>query len=262
MSKKLKISPKATLFQISPALCTILSFKKLIIFSGMYLVTVSSAMSGDISKIQPQDETPNENLSPKYNLTFQFTDNKIFVTVEFEEKTEKRSHKTWVWDPIAQCYKESNDIETSLIILIKQESTQEQSFADLWIWRSYISDPAQIAEDCYARIIPNHILDIKRDSGELCWQPVYHDEFVGESVPRFKHKKPYGSYADVSAKSEWNNGKWTVTLSRQNITGHDDDIDFEAGKNYELILLSSEKTNLDSSTKFTIEIPEKLSSTK
>jgi hypothetical protein len=179
-----------------------------------------------------------QNLSSFDFASYVFGD-RIFFIIEFSEQCERRSHKTWIWNPIKQHYCEGDDRETNFSLTIEDESAK---FADLWFWRSFISDPVGIAEDMhlfrYVSAVKKKKNIIKRDAGNISWDTKYYDEFVGEKLPRFQHKKATGSYADVSARGIWKNGRWRVLLSRKLDSGQDDDIAFIHGHSYLISLFN------------------------
>jgi hypothetical protein len=45
---------------------------------------------------------------------------------------------------------------------------------------------------------------------------------------------PSGSAADVQAKGEWANGKWTLELARKLNTGNPDDAAFDVSRTYKI----------------------------
>jgi hypothetical protein len=55
----------------------------------------------------------------------------------------------------------------------------------------------------------------------------------GDEIPGYMLNTPWkDSFADVKAKGVWQNGKWTVVLSRKLETGYDDDTQFNTRKKY------------------------------
>ena len=74
---------------------------------------------------------------------------------------------------------------------------------------------------------------------------------------QFPPQKPAGSAADVEAKGEWANGKWTVEFKRKLNTGHKDDTAFVAGKACSFAVATfdkSEKGDHDVSKGFLLKI--------
>ena len=55
----------------------------------------------------------------------------------------------------------------------------------------------------------------------------------GDQIPGYMLQTGWkDSFADVKAKGVWQNGKWTVMMSRKLNTGYDDDIQFNTRKKY------------------------------
>ncbi len=194
--------------------------------------TRSEKINYTVSVVRADSAAPAE-LQSKINFVqasdFSFSafvsNNKIFISIEFNEKEERRSHRSWVWNPIEQFYKEDHGDRESVVSIILKKSGEP--FADMWIWRSFISNPAEIAEDFqvfYQKNDDSAPSLVKRDAGRICWESRYFDEFAGERLPRFYHKKPSGSSADVSARGIWKNGRWHLKISRALDTGNPDDI--------------------------------------
>jgi hypothetical protein len=163
---------------------------------------------------------------------------KIFIVVEFDAEEEKRSHRSWIWNPFGQHYVEGDDKETTFSILIKEK---DSSFGDLWIWRAALSDPVGIAEDyytfvCHEKTQRPKITVVQRDSGQRGWKSKYFDEFAGQKLPRFQHGKASGSAADVAASGKWSDKRWRLLISRKLDTGHSDDLPLAKEKIYTLLL--------------------------
>jgi hypothetical protein len=55
----------------------------------------------------------------------------------------------------------------------------------------------------------------------------------GDEIPGYMLQTSWkDSFADVKAKGAWQNGKWTVMMSRKLNTGYDDDTQFNTRKKY------------------------------
>jgi len=121
------------------------------------------------------------------------SEDRIFFVVKFPDEIERRSHKSWLWDPIRQHYREDDDFETAFSLTIESDDAK---FADIWVWRSFMSDPVGMAEDMHSfrkgdEAAKSYTI-ILRDSGETCWTSRYFGEFAGERIPRFQHRKANG----------------------------------------------------------------------
>ena len=64
---------------------------------------------------------------------------------------------------------------------------------------------------------------------------------VKDVIPQYPTQKPTGSAADVEAKGEWADGKWTVEFKRKLNTGHKDDTAFVAGKSLSFAVATYDK---------------------
>ena len=49
---------------------------------------------------------------------------------------------------------------------------------------------------------------------------------------RYRFAQPSGSRADVRAKGQWQDGRWTIEFARPLQTGHSDDIAFRMDRRY------------------------------
>jgi hypothetical protein len=148
-------------------------------------------------------------------------------------------------------------------------SSQKEK-ADMWHWKSVRSNPVGYAEDGYVAFNATKEPEKgrKRDAGSGTKAknnrtkdksgPAYmQDPSKSASIPgtllvaqAVEIKNPTGfkdgdqipgymlqpgwkdSFADVKAKGAWQNGKWTVMMSRKLNTGYDDDIQFNTRKKY------------------------------
>jgi hypothetical protein len=79
---------------------------------------------------------------------------------------------------------------------------------------------------------------------------------AGDVVPYRLPQKPDGSRGDVKAVSRYENGRWTVMLSRKLNTGQDDDVAFDPRREYSFALAifddSGDEHSYDSETLLTL----------
>jgi hypothetical protein len=69
------------------------------------------------------------------------------------------------------------------------------------------------------------------DEGTPCFKTIPAPEAKGAAtILQHQPQTPTGSAADVAAKGEWANGKWTVEFKRKLTTGHKDDTVLAPGK--------------------------------
>jgi len=153
---------------------------------------------------------------------------RIYVLIKFPEKTERRKHGLWHWDPTLQIYYPGKEREAAASV-VWTKNPVELSCGDLWIWRASRTDPSGVADDCHFAKKASSF-NFFADLGVNSWQSHYFAEFAGLEIERFYQRKPSGSAADVKAKGKWEKGFWTVEFSRKLKTGNDDDIDFVPGK--------------------------------
>jgi len=70
---------------------------------------------------------------------------------------------------------------------------------------------------------------------------------AGEVIPYRLPRKPSGSRFDVKAMSHYEEGAWTVMLSRKLNTGHDDDVVFDPRKSYSFAMAVFDNSGEDHS---------------
>ena len=81
------------------------------------------------------------------------------------------------------------------------------------------------------------------DEGAPCYTKLeVPEKKVKDVMLQFPPQKPTGSAADVEAKGEWANGKWTVEFKRKLSTGHKDDTVFAAGKSLGFAVATFDKS--------------------
>jgi len=80
------------------------------------------------------------------------------------------------------------------------------------------------------------------DEGTPCYTKIeIPEKKVKDVMLQFPPQKPSGSAADVEAKGEWANGKWTVEFKRKLNTGHKDDTVFTPGKSLSFAVATFDK---------------------
>lgn len=91
---------------------------------------------------------------------------------------------------------------------------------------AYMQDPSKPAS------IPDSLLVAQ--AVEIKSNPGFKD---GDEIPGYMLYTDWkGSFADVKTKGVWQNGKWTVMMSRKLETGYDDDVQFNTRKKYPFAL--------------------------
>lgn len=184
-----------------------------------------------------------------------YTDDEVFIKVEFPDQTENRAHKTLIWDDAEKRYRSGPQREDTFVFKWSMEpypvdlsvSANKPYRADIWYWKAHRTDPSGYADD---KIHMYGITDLKHatrviskdgrrfylyrsgDDGASAYQSVIVDEHTKPEVPKFSYREPSGSRADVRAKATWKNGVWTIEFRRKLQTGHDDDVQFEKSQTY------------------------------
>lgn len=132
---------------------------------------------------------------------------------------------------------------------------------DVWEWGAGRTNPTGHALDrihVYSKTAPTPPLKGRRltareggqiyfthpvDEGTPCYTKIeIPEKKVKDAMPQFPTQKPAGSAADVEAKGEWANGKWTVEFKRKLVTGHKDDTAFAAGKTLSFAVATFDKS--------------------
>jgi hypothetical protein len=91
---------------------------------------------------------------------------------------------------------------------------------------AYMQDPSKSAS-ITGTLLVSQAVEIKDSAG-------FKD---GDEIPGYMLNTPWkDSFADVKAKGGWQNGKWTIMMSRKLETGYDDDVQFNTRKKYPFAL--------------------------
>ncbi len=179
-----------------------------------------------------------------------YTDTSIFMKVRFPDSTENRVHKLMNWDESTKTYRTGTLREDSIVLKWNMEplpvdvslQSETEYRADIWFWKSFRTDPLGYADDkmhIYSFSKRNKAQDVilangkimylsrPSDSGKSSYQSIAYEKFMGDSVPRYRHRQPTGSRADIKAKGAWKEGFWTIEFQRDLMTNNDDDIQFQ-----------------------------------
>ena len=184
-----------------------------------------------------------------------YTDEKIFLLVDFPDPDESRTHKSWVWDKTTALYRVGNDREDVFIVKWGMDThpvdlsiyADDASTADVWFWKACRTDPAGYVDDKHHVLSPNPLEDAKPvtaktarrmhlgrypDDGRAPFGSRLVVEYEGDTVDRFVYRKPTGSRSDVKGKGSWKDGRWTIEFERDLQTGHHDDVQFDREKSF------------------------------
>lgn len=189
------------------------------------------------------------------NLKAVYTDSSIAFLMQFPDASENREHKTMSWDSERGLYKTGPKREDTVVFKWSMEphpvdltlSAETPYKADIWYWKAHRTDHAGYADDKTQLYVSDPLPDTTRlvsagghlfyltrqgDKGDAAYKALVHPEYIGETAPRFELQTPGGSRADIRAKGQWENGSWTIELSRRLQTGHPDDVAFDLSRNY------------------------------
>jgi DMSO reductase family type II enzyme heme b subunit len=203
----------------------------------------------------------------------------IYFSIQWPDPTKSATHKTLHWDKETDGYIEGKDREDRLAIKFDMGGDFQSNMlsgteykADIWHWKAYRSQTAGIAHDKMHIYALNQIPLAKKhlaktgqevwiarpsDKGDKLYKSQRPVDHIGDAVPRYLvNPEPTGSIADVKTAAAWEDGLWTLEISRKLQTGHDDDIGFEPGKSYRAAVAVFDHTGDDhhSTAPFVLEI--------
>jgi hypothetical protein len=184
-----------------------------------------------------------------------YTDSDIYFLVSFPDTDESRSHKSWVWDKGRQIYTVGNDREDTFIFkwhmgaapVDLSLNSDTPYTADIWFWKACRTNNIGYADDKIHEYSEVENRDAARvftksgktmyllrvgDEGSSAYKIDLVSEYREETMPRYILTEPSGSRGDVRAMGRWQNGQWTIELSRKLATSHGDDVQFVPGRNY------------------------------
>jgi hypothetical protein len=176
----------------------------------------------------------------------------IFFLVQFPEDTPHETHKTWMWDPKEEVYREGLDREDVFVFKWSMSGNTVDlrlrepmpHVADIWFWKAHRTNPSGYADDKgqgmsvkaspTARKIQTArygtlYFDRWGDAGKPAWDHKMFFEYQGARLDQFAPRQPSGSRGDVRAKGTWARGQWTLEFGRKLQTGQDDDVVFRPG---------------------------------
>lgn len=185
-----------------------------------------------------------------------FNDTRIAFLVCFPDGSEDRQHKTMIWDSDRGLYTTGPKREDVFVFKWSMESIDVDLTlsadtpykADIWYWKAHRTDHAGYADDKTQLYVNDPLPNAKRlvsangnlfylvrsgDAGEAAYQALVHPDYIGDEAPRFELRTPGGSRADVKAKGLWENGFWTIEISRLLDTGHPDDVALDPRRSYQ-----------------------------
>ena len=227
---------------------------------------------------QPDEEAPKKTISIK---AVHDGDSICFLLV-WADADKNDQHSPFVWKDTGY---EADDekVEDACTLGFELEGKFDsdmkagiESKWDVWEWGAARTNPSGYALDrthVYSRQAPAPPVKGRRltdrdggqiyfshpiDAGTPCYTKIELPEKKSTpTVLQYPSQKPTGSAADVQAKGEWANGKWTVEFKRKLSTGNKDDTAFAAGKSCGIAVATfdkSEKGDHDVSKGFILKI--------
>lgn len=177
---------------------------------------------------------------------------RVYFLFRWPDPQADTEHKPFVWDATSGRYVKGPQVEDRFAMQLAMDGDFDvdwfsgKSFtADMWHWKAARSNPHGLAQDkmtiiglepvrkAYkAQTADGRDLYIQRpsDAGDKLYTTRRYRRFEGETVPKYiLSSSVSGSVADVSAKGVWQDGYWTLELSRKLDTGHDDDVRLAPG---------------------------------
>lgn len=181
----------------------------------------------------------------------------IAFLLVWEDAKANVSHEPYVWNKDKKEYElpEKNDVEDGAILAFQHTGEFNpnmlagiESKWDVWQWKAALTNSKGYAQDkvhiySKTKLVGVRANALEDDNSKPLWiarpedagTPVtklldWPSEYKGDKAPRYEAQEPAGSAADVRAKGEWKDGRWTVEFLRKLKTGHDDDRAFAPGE--------------------------------
>jgi len=200
---------------------------------------------------QPDEETPKKTISVKAV----HDGDSICLLLVWADPDKNDQHSPFIWK--AAGYEADDEkVEDACTVAFELEGKFDsdmkagiESKWDVWEWGAARTNSTGYALDrthVYSKTPPPPPARGRRlttrdegqiifthpiDEGTPCYTKIELPEKKGAPmVLQYPPQKPTGSAADVLAKGEWANGKWTVEFKRKLNTGHKDDTVFTPGK--------------------------------
>ena len=205
--------------------------------------------------------------SAKITIKAIHTDSHIAFLMRWEDATrDNKMHKPWVWNAEKKAYEQGKEQEDAMALAFEHTGpftadmlSPVDAVWDLWTWKATRSDPVGYALDKThrysttkpegkAKEYPSRTgtpIWVQRpdDKGESTQKSLQApSEYSGDVLPAYAIGEPAGSGADVRAKGKWENGYWTVELSRKLNTGHPDDTAFDPAQTYAMAVAVQDRT--------------------
>lgn len=177
----------------------------------------------------------------------------VYFLLEWKDGSHDNQHKPFVWDAGKNKYVSGKQREDRLAIQFGISGDYDVNWisgklftADTWHWKAARSNGLGIAQDkmtvirsdkakkAYKGTAQNgSTVYIQRpsDKGSKLYSTKRYSSKVDDLMPKYiLASSVSGSVADVKAKGVWDNGQWTLELSRKLNTGNSDDVVFQPGQ--------------------------------
>lgn len=196
-----------------------------------------------------------------------YSDTHVYLLAVWSDPTrDDQGHRTWKWDAEKKVYVEDADREDMFAVAFEHTGqfvpdmlAGVEATWDLWHWKAYRTNPRGFAMDKthrYTNAQPTGAANKHAASdGRDTWiarpqdagdtvevQQAAPTEYKGDRVPRYLPGTPTGSAADVRAKGDWTNGKWTLELTRLLKSERPDDTSFDPSRTYRMAVSVHDRT--------------------
>ena len=233
-----------------------------------------------VVKMDQPDENP-----PKKSISIKAVHDgdSICILVTWADPDKNDQHSPFVWKNPAGYEPDDEKVEDACTLAFELQGKFDsdmkagiESKWDVWEWGAARTNPSGYALDrthVYSKSAPTPPVKGRRltdrdggqiyfshpiDAGTPCYTKIeVPEKKTGDIIPQYPSQKPSGSAADVLAKGEWADGKWTVEFKRKLNTGNKDDTVFAVGKSCGIAIATfdkSEKGDHDVSKGFILKI--------
>ena len=174
---------------------------------------------------------------------------RVYFLLQWDDDDMDDQHKPYVWDSASNKYVAGDQREDRLAIQFAISGDYDVNWlsgklfsADTWHWKAARSNPLGIAHD-KSTIISSEkakksytgkaddgsTVYIQRpsDEGDKLYKTKRYPSKEKDMMPKYILASTVsGSVADVEARGVWENGRWTLEMSRKMNTGNPDDAAF------------------------------------
>lgn len=187
-----------------------------------------------------------------------YSGDKVYFSVWVPDSAENLLHKPWILNKDKEKYETGAHREDTFVFKwnmmdndVDLSNFSDDSYkADVWYWKANRTNPAGFADDKLQELSDSpsekstelesstgkkRYLTRKSDSGKPAYKELKElnsKEYSEAVVDRYPKSTPEGSRSDVRAKGKWQGGFWSIEFERNLETGHNDDVQFDLGKEY------------------------------